>query len=376
MVGLIERGFGNPSSLHEFSDEPREAMEDARRKVAGLLNAEAREILFTSTGTESNNLAVKGIAAAYRRRGGHIVTSRVEHASVLLSCKTLEREGCQVTYLPVDRFGLVDPQDLKQALRPDTVLVTIQWANNEIGTLQPIRELARLTRERDIIFHTDAVAAVGRIPIDVESAGVDALSLAANQFYGPQGAAALYLRRGVRLTPLMEGGVQEGGRRAGSENVLSLAGMGLAAQLAADELEGRKDHLVRLHGRLASGLEDRLSRMLATGHPARRLPGHYSLCLEFVEGEALVRALSQAGVAAATGSACRDFTTRKISHVLEALGLDIRLAQGSLVLTIGKDNTEGEIDYALEAMPETVERLRSISPIYSEIAKAGSRPHA
>jgi cysteine desulfurase len=370
MKTFLDRVFGNPMSLHAFGEEPRQAMEESRKRVADLIHGDPREIIFASCGTEANNMAIKGIALAYEKRGRHIITSRVEHSSVLHSCRTLENQGFQVTYLPVDRHGMVDPNDVAKSLSPDTVLVSMMCANSEIGTLQPIKEIARLTREHGAVFHTDAIAAVGRIPVDVEALGVDALSLAGNQFYGPPGVAALFLRRGVRFIPLLEGGIQESGRRAGSENLIAIAGLGKAAEIARRELPHWQGHLTALQERLIQGLEGRIDRMILTGHPIHRLPGHVSLCLEFIEGEAQLRALSQRGIACATGSACRDYTTRKVSHVLEALGLDIRLAQGSLVFTMGKDNTPEDIAYTLEVLPPLVQKLRSISPVYTETVKA------
>ena len=372
MKAYLDRTFGNPMSLHTFGEEPRLAMEEARRKVADLIHADPREIFFVSCGTEANNLAIKGIAAAYQKRGRHVITSQIEHSSVLHPCRTLEKQGFKVTYLKVDRYGMVDPAEVARSFTAETVLVSIMYANNEVGTIQPIKEISRLAREHGAVFHTDAIAAVGRIPVDVEDLGVDALSLAANQFYGPQGIAALFLRRGVRITPLLEGGIQENGRRAGSENVVAIVGLGKAAEVARQELSCWRDHLTGLQQRLIQGLKERMDRMILTGHPAQRLPGHVSLCLEFTEGEAQLRALSQRGIAAATGSACRDYTTRKVSHVLEALGLEIRLAQGSLIFTMGKDNTVEDIDYTLEVLPPLVQRLRSISPVYAETIKTQS----
>ena len=370
MKQYMEHSLGNPSSLHTFGELPRWTLEKARERVAGFIQAQTNEIYFVSCGTEANNLAVRGIASAHRKRGRHVITSRVEHASVLHSCRTLESQGFEVTYLPVDRQGMVDPAQVAAALRDETILVSIMYANNEIGTLQPLSEISRLTRQRGVVFHADAVAAAGRIPIEVDRLGVDALSLASNQIYGPEGAAALYIRRGVRLDPLLQGGVQEGGRRAGSENVMAIAGFGLAAEIASEELSLWQRRLTQYQGHLAQGLMERLERVVFTGHPVHRLAGHVSLCLEFTEGEALVHALSRRGVAAATGSACRDYTTRKISHVLEAIGLDIRLAQGSLVFSIGKNNTLEEIEYVLEVLPLIVERQRSISPVYVQTVRS------
>ncbi len=370
MKTFLDHVFGNPMSLHAFGEEPRQAMEESRRRVADLIGGDPREIVFTSCGTEANNTAIRGIALAYANRGRHIVTSQIEHSSVLHPCRTLESQGFRVTYLPVDQYGRVSPDDVAKSLSRETALVSIMYANNEIGTLQPIKEIARLTREHGAVFHTDAIAAVGRVPVDVENLGVDALTLAGNQFYGPEGVAALFLRRGVRFIPLLEGGIQESGRRAGSENLVAIVGLGKAAEIARREIPRWQGHLIALQKRLILGLEKRIDRMVFTGHPSDRLPGHVSLCLEFIEGEAQLRALSQRGIACATGSACRDYTTRKVSHVLEALGLDIRLAQGSLVFTIGKDNTTDDIDYTLEVLPPLVEKLRSISPVYAEMVKA------
>jgi cysteine desulfurase len=265
---------------------------------------------------------------------------------------------------------MVSPDDVARSLSSETTLVSIMYANNEIGTLQPIKEIARLTHEHGAVFHTDAVAAAGRVPVDVENLGVDALTLAGNQFYGPPGVAALFLRRGVRFIPLLEGGIQENGRRAGSENLVAIVGLGKAAEIARRELPNWQGQLTALQKRLVQGLERKIDRMILTGHPSNRLPGHVSLCLEFIEGEAQLRALSQRGIACTTGSACRDYTTRKVSHVLEALGLDIRLAQGSLIFTMGKDNTPDDIDYTLHVLPPLVEKLRSISPVYAETVKA------
>lgn len=370
MKTFLDHVFGNPMSLHSFGEEPRQAIEESRRRVADLIGGDPREIIFTSCGTEANNAAIRGIALASANRGRHIITSRIEHSSVLHPCRTLESQGFRVTYLPVDRYGMVSPDDLAQSLSSETTLVSIMAANNEIGTLQPIKEIARLTRERGAVFHTDAVAAVGRIPVDVENLGVDALTLAGNQFYGPQGVAVLFLRRGVRFIPLLEGGIQESGRRAGSENPVAIVGLGKAAEIARRELPQWQRHLSSLQRRLIQGLGEKIDRMIFTGHPTDRLPGHVSLCFEFIEGEAQLRALSQRGIACATGSACRDYTTRKTSHVLEALGLDIRLTQGSLVFTMGKDNTPDDIDYTLDVLPPLVEKLRSISPVYAEVVKA------
>ena len=371
MARGLDRSLGNPMSMHAMGDEPRRAMEAARRQVADLIHADPLEIYFVSCGTEANNTAIRGIASAYSRRGNHIITSAIEHSSILQSCQALEHQGFQVTTLPVDSRGWVDPGDVERAITNETILISVMMANNEIGTIQPILEIARLARERDVVFHTDAVSAAGRIPIDVGELGVGGLSLAANQFYGPPGCGVLYIRRGVRLDPLLLGGVQEKGRRAGSENILGILGCGRAAEIARCEMAAWRTNLEKLQMQMQEGLQEKIDRMTLTGHPTQRLPGHVSLCLEFVEGEAMIRALSQNGIAAATGSACRDYTTRKISHVLEAVGLEIRLAQGSLFFSIGRDNTAEDIQYALEVLPPIVRHFRSISPVYASLNEGG-----
>jgi cysteine desulfurase len=370
MLPYLGEVFGNPSSLHDWGDVAREAVDEAREKVAALIGAPAEEIIFTSCGTESNNLAVKGIALAQQSKGKHVVVSAIEHFSVLHAARTLEKWGFEVTEVPVDKYGIVDPADVKKSVRKDTVLVSIMHANGEIGTIEPINEIAKITRELKIPFHTDAVATAGTIPVDVNELGVDVLSLAGNQFYGPKGVGALWVRKGVRLMPLFDGGIQEGGRRGGTENVAGIAGLGKAAEIAKAEMASRIKQLTPLRDRLLKELPEKVEHVVVTGHLQNRLPGHASFCVEFIEGEAMLMLLNSKGIAVSSGSAC---TSRalKASHVLIAIGLSHEIAQGSLLFTLGRDNTKEDIEYVLEIMPPVVDRLRQMSPLYAKFEKSG-----
>ena len=361
--------FGNPSSLHNWGDGAREAMAAARGQVAQLIGASTDEMIFTGSGTESNNLAIKGLALAQQNKGKHVVVSAIEHFSVLHSARTLAKWGFEVSEVPVDKYGAVDPDDVRRNLRDDTVLVSIMHANGEVGTIQPIGEIAAVTRERKVLFHTDAVATAGTIPINVTEVGVDALSLAANQFYGPKGVGALWVRKGVRIIPLLDGGIQEEGRRAGTENVPAIVGLGKAAELAKAHMTERMKRLSGLRDRLLRELPERIEHVVVTGHPRNRLPGHASFCVEFIEGESMLMLLSSKGIAVSSGSAC---TSRalKASHVLIAMGLSHEIAQGSILFTIGIDNTDQDMDYVLETMPPVVDRLRQMSPLYARFTKA------
>ena len=363
MLPFYEDEFGNPLSVHSFGDAPREAMEAAREQVARLIGAASREIYFTSNGSEANNMAIKGVAWMNRKKGKHIVVSTIEHQSVLNSAATLEKMDFEVTRVPVDQFGLVDPQAIGQAMRSDTILVSVMHANNEIGTIEPIAEIAKIVKGRGALFHTDAVATAGKIPIDVEELGVDLLSLSGNQFYGPVGTGALYMRRGVRLMPLIDGGVQENGRRAGTENVPGIVGLGVAAELASTEMAGWSEQLTPIRDRMIKRLTQELDHVILTGHPTRRLPHHVSVCVEYVEGESMLLMLNMKGVAASSGSTCTS-KALKASHVLTAIGVEIALAQGSLVFTLGRENTAEQADYVADALPPIVQRLRAMSPIY------------
>lgn len=368
MMPYFDEHFGNPSCLHDWGDATRQAMEEARVQVAGLVGAESEEIIFTSSGTESNNFAVKGIALAQQSKGKHIVLSAIEHFSVLHSARTLEKMGFELTLVPVDKYGLVDPDDVKKSLRKDTVLVSIMFANGEVGTIEPVREIARVTKEANIPFHTDAIAAAGTMPINVKELGVDALSLAANQFYGPKGAGALYVRRGVRIMPLLDGGVQEGGRRAGTEDTPAIVGLGKAAELTRLNMKSWIAQMTPLRDRLLKELPARIDHVTVTGHPQNRLPGSASFCVRFIEGESMLMLLNSQGIAVASGSAC---TSRalKASHVLIAMGVSHEIAQGSIVCSLGVENTKEDVDYFLETLPSIVDRLRQMSPLYAKFTK-------
>ena len=362
--------FGNPVSYHQWGDQTSEAIENARAQIAGLINGQPEEIIFTSGGTESNNLAIKGLVMGHQSGGKHIIVSSIEHFSVLHPIRTIWKAGYKVTYLPVDKYGLVDPRHVYQSLKPDTILVSVMHANGEVGTIQNIEEIGRVVKEAGVPFHTDAVATAGTIPVDVQKMGVDALSLAGNQFYGPQGVGALWLRRGTPIAPLLEGGIQEGDKRSGTHNVPGIVGLGKAAELAQQEIEQRIKKVTSLRNSLIDGVLSSIEHSILTGHPEQRLPGNASFCIRFIEGEAMMAYLSAAGVAAASGSAC---TAKylKSSHVLEAMGVPAELAQGSLLFTLGAENTAADVDLALKVLPGVVERLRNISPLYAKFIKEG-----
>ena len=369
MLPYLEEFFGNPSCLHDWGDAAREAMDKARTQVAELLGASEEEIIFTGSGTESNNLAVKGLALAQQNKGKHVVVSAIEHFSVLHSAKTLEKWGFELTLVPVDKYGMVDPEVVRKSIREDTVLVSIMQANNEVGTIEPIKEIARVTKEKGVVFHTDAVATAGIIPVNVKELGVDALSLAGNQFYGPKGIGALWVRKGVRIMPLLDGGIQEGGRRAGTENIPAIVGLGKAAELAQANIPVRMEQLTHLRDRLLTELPAKIEHLVITGHPQNRLPGSASFCVEFIEGESMLMLLNMQGVAVTSGSAC---TSRALlaSHVLLAMGLSHEIAQGSLLFGLGLDNTPEDVDYVLEILPPIADKLRQISPLYAKFTKS------
>jgi cysteine desulfurase len=357
--------FGNPQSLHSDGQEALEVVEEARARVAALIGATESEIVFTSSGSEANNFAVKGLALARRDKGCHLVLSAIEHQSVLHSAKSLEKSGFSSTLVPVDKDGLVDPEEVRKAIRKDTVLVSVMLANSEVGTVEPIAEIGKVCKAAGVPFHTDAVAAAGSLPVDVGALGVDALSLAGDQFYGPKGSAALYVRKGVRILPFIDGGIQEGGRRGGTENVMGIVGLGKAADIAGLKLRERAETMTGLRDKLIDELPRRVGHVVLTGHREKRLPHHASFCVEFIEGESMLLNLDMKGIATSSGSAC---TSRalKASHVLLAMGLDHALAQGSLVFSLVDGTTAADIDYVLEVFPPIVERLRQMSPLYTQ----------
>ncbi|MGE5591896.1 MAG: cysteine desulfurase NifS [Bacillota bacterium] len=359
MAEAMAQVFGNPSSLHAWGREARKALEEAREKVAALIGADAGEIIFTGGGTEADNLAIKGVARANRDRGRHIITSAVEHHAVLHACADLEKEGFRVTYLPVDGQGRISLDALTQALSDDTILVSVMAANNEVGTLQPIAQLARLAHQRGAYVHTDAVQAVGQIPVDVREWDVDLLSLTGHKFYGPKGVGALYVRRRTKLLPIISGGGQERGLRSGTQNVPGAVGLGKAAELARTSLPERTRHAAGLRQRLWEGLSQRVPGVMLNGHPSERLPGNLSLSFPGVEGESLLLNLDYRGIAASAGSACAAGSLEP-SHVLQAMGLPREAAVGSLRLSLGRDNTEEDVDYAREQIAAAVEKLRAL----------------
>jgi cysteine desulfurase len=365
MLPFLRERFGNPQSLHSDGQGVLEAVEEARERVAGLIRAAAPEIYFTSTGSESNNFAIKGLALANRSRGSHLVLSAVEHLSVLNSAKSLERFGFTSTLVPVDQTGMVHPGEVDKAITKETALVSVMMANSEVGTIEPVAEIARICKARNVLFHTDAIAAVGNIPIDVRALAVDALSLAGDQFYGPKGSAALYLKKGVRILPFIEGGIQEGGRRGGTENVAGIVGLGKAAEIAQAKMAERVEKAKALRDLLIDRLPGKVDRVVLTGHREMRLPHHASFCIEFIEGEAMLLNLDMKGIAASSGSACTS-KALKASHVLLAMGLDHALAQGSLVFSFIDDNTTEDIGYLLDVFPPIIDRLRTMSPLYTK----------
>jgi cysteine desulfurase len=372
MLPFLEEQYGNPSSIYDTGRTARQALDRARDRIALIIGASPREIVFTSGGSEADNLAIKGAAFALRGRGSHIITSAIEHHAVYNPCHYLEKQGFRITVLPVDADGLVDPAAVEAALTPETILVSIMHANNEIGTIQPIAEIGKILRERKILFHTDAVQTVGHIPVNVQELGVDLLSLSAHKFYGPKGVGALYVRRGVRLDPLVHGGAQEHNRRAGTENVAGIVGMAEALALAAEEMDKEAQRQRELRDRLIDGIMDRIPHTRLNGHPKERLPGNVSVCFEFIEGEALLLNLDMHGIAASSGSACTSGSLEP-SHVLLALGLPHEIAHGSLRMTLGRGTTAADIDTVLEVLPGIVDKLRQMSPLYD--ADAYSKTH-
>ena len=360
--------FGNPSNLHDIGREAKNAVDEARAKTGTLIGARADEIFFTASGAESNNFAIKGLAQANSQKGKHIIVSQIEHFSVLHPVKTLEKSGFTVTYLPTDKQGFVSPDDVAKAITKETILVSIMHANNEIGTIEPIEEIGRITKEKGVLFHTDAVATTGWIPVEVKALGVDALSFSGHQFYGPKGAAGLFVRKGVRIKPQIEGGIQEDGRRAGTENVPAIVGLGKAAEIASAEITHRMSTLTLLRDRLQKGLVEKIDHLVINGHPTKRLPHNLNISLWYVEGESMLLFLNMKGISVSSGSACTS-RSLKTSHVLTCIGTDAAVANGTLLLSLGMGNTAEDIDYVIEALPPIVQRLREMSPLYEDMIK-------
>lgn len=367
MLPYLTDRFGNASSIYSYGREAKTALEDSREKVAGLIGADAREVFFTAGGSESDNWALRGIAAANGDRGNHIITSSIEHHAVLHTCQDLEKQGYKVTYLPVDKFGLVDPEHVNNAITDETILVSIMHANNEIGTIEPIAEISKVIKQKrkNIYFHTDAVQTVGKIPVNVNDLGVDLLSISSHKIYGPKGVGALYIRKGTKIKPFITGGAQESQRRAGTENVPGIVGFGRAAELIGKELEKEHERLSKLRDKLIHGIMEKIPHVRLNGHPTRRLPHNVNVCFEFIEGESLLLNLDMKGICASSGSACTSGSLEP-SHVLLAIGLPHKIAHGSLRLTLGRDNTEEDVNYILEILPDIVSKLREMSPLFAE----------
>ena len=362
MLPYFTDAFGNPSSIYSYGQEARGAVEEARTKVAELIGARSEEIIFTSGGTEADNYALKGAAYANERKGNHIITTSIEHHAVLEVCKFLERRGLKITRLPVDKYGLVDPDDVKRAITDKTILISVMHANNQVGTIEPVEEIGKIAREAGVYFHTDAVQTLGHIPVNVDKLKVDLLAISAHKFYGPKGVGALYVRKGTRLVSLMHGGEQEKRRRAGTENVPAIVGLGKAVELAGQEMGKEAERLAYLRDKLIKGLGEKIDHIRLNGHPTRRLPNNVNVSVDFVEGESMLLNLDLEGICASTGSACSSASLEP-SHVLLALGLSAEQAHGSLRFTLGRENTEADVEWVLEVLPGIVARLRAMSPL-------------
>lgn len=365
MKPYFKKKYGNPSSLHDFGDMVRKALDKAREQAASLIGANEEEIYFTSCGTESNNFALWGLARAYKDRGNHIISSSIEHLSIINPLKEFEKEGWKVSLVPVDEYGSVNPEDVRKEITRDTVLVSIMHANNEVGTIQRIKEISNITKENNILFHSDGAAAAGIIPVDVSKLGVDSYSFTSQQMYGPKGAAALYVKKGVRIKPLLLGGIQERGRRAGTENVPAIAGFGKACEIAKNEMDKNIKYISELRDNMIKGISDKIKNVKLNGHPTERTPGNVHMSFEFIEGESILLMLNLEGIAAASGSSCTS-QALKSSHVLLSMGLSPTMAQGSILFSLGKYNTLKEVDRVLAVLPSIIDRLRKMSPLYKE----------
>ena len=363
MIPFFKEQYGNPSSIHKYGRLANLAIQNARKRIADLINADSNEILLTSGGTESNNTAIYGIA--YQSKGKHVITSSIEHDAILEPCKRLEKEGCRISYLPVDKYGLVNPENLKNEISDETCLITIMYANNEVGTIQPIKEIARIAQKNKIPFHTDAVQAVGKTPIDVREIGVDLLSISSHKINGPKGVGALYIRNGVKISPLILGGGQERGLRSGTENVANIVGFGMACKLAKDSMKDNIAHYKKLTTKLVSRIINEISCTTLNGHPDKRIPNNTHFTFLGVSGEDLIIKLDESKIAASTGSAC-SVRVQKASHVLKAIGFSHEQITGSLRLTVGIINSEEEIDKTVDVLKQVVQELRLVSPYKSK----------
>lgn len=357
--------FGNPSSIYKIGQKNKKALEIAREQVAAALNAKPEEIYFTGGGSESDNWALAGVCEALKNKGNHIITTQIEHHAILHKCKHLEEQGFEVTYLPVDEFGLVCLEDLKNSVKPETILISVMAANNEIGTIQPIAEIGEFAKEKGIIFHTDAVQAVGHVPLDVKKLNIDLLSLSAHKLGAPKGVGALYIKKGTKIKQLIHGGGQERNRRAGTENIAGIVGLGKAIELSMNEMDEEVARLTALRDKLTNGILEKIPHAKLNGHPEKRLPGNVNISFQFIEGESILMLLDMNNICASSGSACTSGSLDP-SHVLLATGLKHEEAHGSLRLSLGYENTEEEVDFVLEKLPPIIERLRNMSPLYED----------
>ena len=367
MLPYLRESFGNPSAIYSLGQEAAEAVDDAREKVAALIGAKNEEVVFTSGGTEADNFAIEGAAYAKEAKGNHIITSQIEHHAVLETCHFIEKRGFEITRVPVDEYGIVDPQIIADAITEKTVLISVMYASNEVGSIQPIAEIGRIARERGVLFHTDAVQAAGHIPLNVTDLNVDLLSMSAHKLYGPKGVGALYIRKGTRIAPFMHGGGQERGRRSSTENVPGIVGFGKAAAIALSRLDSESQQLIGLRDRLIEGIKGRINRVKLNGHPTQRLPNNVNFTIQFIEGEAMLLNLDLQGIAASTGSACSSGDLHP-SHVLLALGLPHEDAHSSLRFTLGRSTTEDDINRVLEVLPPIVDNLRAMSPLAKSVS--------
>lgn len=362
MMPYLTQNYGNPSSVYSLGQKSKEAIETARTKVAKSLNCNSKNIFFTSSGSESDNWAIKGVAFANRDKGNHIITTSIEHHAVLHTCEYLEKQGFEVTYLPVKKNGIVDINKVKKAIQNNTILISVMYANNEIGTIQPIKEIGEIAKENEIYFHTDAVQAVGNIEIDLTQLNVDLLTLSGHKFNGPKGVGALYIKDGVKIENLIHGGGQERGKRASTENVANIVGLGTAIELATKDIKKKEKYLKKLREKCIEGIMERIPDTILNGDPKERLPGNVNVCFKYIEGESILLMLDQLNICASSGSACTSGSLEP-SHVLLAIGLEHEIAHGSLRISFSKENTEKEVDYLLEVLPGIVERLRKMSPL-------------
>jgi cysteine desulfurase len=368
MLPYFHEIFGNPSSLHSYGQEARSAIEKARTALSGFVGANAEEIVFTSGGTESDNFAIKGIAYANQAKGNHIIISSIEHHAVLVPCQFLANNGFSVTVLPVDKYGMVSPDDVKKAITPKTILVSIMHASNEVGTIQPIAEIGKITREAGVYFHTDAVQSFAHIPIDVNELNVDLLSLSGHKLYGPKGVGALFIKRGTKIISFMQGGEQEDGRRGSTYNVPGIVGLGNAVEIARDEMDKDAIRLAGYRDRLINALMDKIDFVKLNGHPQKRLPNNVNLSIAFIEGEATLLSLDYEGICASTGSACSSESSEP-SHVLTAMQIPVEEARCSIRFSLGRWTTDAEIDRVISVLPPLVSKLRAMSPLYNALMK-------